>query len=161
MLLTAFLFFLSGIVGCQFKTEADYVQDVVNSIAVYKADLKSRIQEIDASSGGSEDNPIKAMENIKVASKEFVQYSNKLNQLNLSSCPADFRQSVENYAKKVETFTKALDQMFSEDSGLIGMFAIASQMENITKEVDNAEQAMIQLAKDKYGASVSIDTTGL
>ena len=162
MLLTAFLFFATGIIGCDLlKTDADHIKEVIKSIEEYKAELKTSLKTIEASSAENQDNPFKALENIKEATNEFVLFSNNLKKIDTSNCPVDFQICFNNYASKIANFSDTVNQMVSEDTGLLGILAIVSRIDSLTKEIDEAEEELLNLVRGKYKVPIIIDSSGL
>ena len=93
-------------------------------------------------------------------SNEIALYANKLNQLDTSRCPADFRACYTACTERVTIFSNALYQTthFNENDGLVGMIGSGIQLgmmgDQYGQDMVNAENAMLQLAQNKYGVSI-------
>lgn len=150
--LIALFIFSTGIVGCDLESsEEDYVQDVIDCIADYKSDLKDSLQSIDSNSNYSADFQV-YLESLQV----FVLYSERLNHIDTSDCPSDFRRRFNDYARAVNTFTNTLISITSGTPNL-NQINLDAQI----KEIDYTENALYELAKDKYDAYVPSVAWGL
>ena len=138
------LFFSTGIIGCGLiKSDADRVQEVIDSIAEYKANYEKNCQGIEPS-----------VANMQKLFKEMSLYSDNLEQLNVSNCPEDFRKCYEDYAKKIANTVNLSNQISNNSDDGMTMFLFMAQIATYTEEVKKSEETLYQLAKEKYGASV-------
>lgn len=143
ILLMTLLLFATGIIGCGLiKSDADRVQEVIDSIAEYKANYEKNCQEIEPS-----------IANMPKVTKEMSLYSDNLGQLNVSSCPEDFRKCYEDYAKSIANIVNLCNQVCNNDNAMAALMFMA-QIAASADEVKKSEETLYQLAKEKYGATV-------
>lgn len=185
-LLTA-LIILTGIVGCdsksdftpgrreispapqyqplpRVKTEADYVQDVIDTITIYKQNLNKSAsrsaQQLESRNSNDFVSVMQGIGDIQKMSEDTVSYARMLNQLDVSNCPADFRACYAAYVERIAILANSFHQSTHlDENGELGgtffsMIGLAINGEQYTQDVRDAEEALYQLAQNKYGATI-------
>ena len=180
------LILLAGIIGCDtkpqkvpspraytphaypqpvVKTDSDYVQEVIDTIAIYKKDIANSVgrtgQQLDNSGNADEfTKTVTAITAIQKASNDVVLFVNRLNQLDISKCPSDFKAYYRIYVEKYSVLANSFYRIsnYDEETGLIGnvleVVKLGAQGEQYKKDCEDAENALFQLAKNKYGATI-------
>lgn len=125
----------TGIVGCEFKSDADHVYDAMATIS--SCNEISNLDTIPT-------NPQQLQEFVDA----MTEYSNKLNQVDVSKCPADFRESFKTYAANVAKCSDIFNKLMQGDPAAI--FEFEAKGDQYVQDMLNSENALYQLAKDKY-----------
>ena len=180
------LILLAGIIGCDtkpkevpspraytpraypqpvVKTDSDYVQEVIDTIVIYKKDIANSVgrtgQQLDNSGNADEfTKTVTAITALQKASNDAVLFVNRLNQLDISRCPSDFKAHYRIYVEKYSVLANTLYGIshYDEETGLIGnifgVVTLGAQGEQYKKDCEDAENALFQLAQNKYGATI-------